>query len=503
MPVSSLPSPYGIGSLGKAAYNFVDFLESAGQHYWQILPIGPTGYGDSPYQSFSAFAANPYFIDLETLVRDGLLTRAEIQSVDFGESLRSIDYYALYKNRYPLLRKAALRFDTQDAKFLEFVKENADWLPDYALFMALKGEYDNQSFTVWPQALRARDPQLLTEARKRLAKEITFWQVTEYLFACQWRDLKTYANKRGVELIGDIPIYVSPDSSDLWAHPELFQADAQGNLSEVAGCPPDGFSADGQLWGNPLYAWQQHVATDFAWWIRRMQYAATIYDVVRIDHFRGIAGYYAIPAGETTAINGRWRTGPGMKLIGALQKALPGLRIIAEDLGFLTPDVLQLLEDSGYPGMKVLQFAFDSREESDYLPHNYPRNAVVYTGTHDNTTTADWEFSANPDDVATARAYLDIGENDRLVHQFIRAAFGSVADTAIIPMQDWLCLGAQARINTPSTLGGNWLWRIDPAALTPALAKKIHRQTKLYGRIVAKKNPEPELEPEPQTAAAE
>ncbi len=483
MPVSSLPSFYGIGSLGKEAYRFVDFLQKAGQHYWQILPIGPTGYGDSPYQSFSAFAANPYFIDLDALVGKGLLTHAEINAVDFGNNASCVPYETLFHHRFPLLEKAAARFETADDAFANFCASNADWLDDYALFMALKAENGMAAFTKWPAPLRLRVPEALGAARTRLASKIKFWKIVQFLFYEQWTLLKNYANAHNVAFIGDIPIYVSPDSSDLWANPSLFQVDADGQPVEVAGCPPDAFSADGQLWGNPLYAWDAHKATDYAWWCRRLKHAGSVYDVVRIDHFRGFESYYAIPATDETAAGGRWRKGPDMDFIEALHKKLPEVRIIAEDLGFLTPEVHDLLSASGFPGMKVLQFAFDSREESDYLPHNYVRNSVVYTGTHDNTTTADWEFSAPAEDVAFAKKYLDFQNGENFTRKCIRAAFSSVADTAIIPLQDWLTLGKEARMNTPSTLGNNWQWRVDGALVTDALAAEIYQLTHLYGRI--------------------
>ena len=374
------------------------------------------------------------------------------------------------------------RFDAGEDAFRDFCAANAFWLDDYALFMALKAENGMRAFSLWPKDVRARRPAALAAARARLAGQVRFWQVVQYLFYEQWAALKAYANAKGVEFIGDIPIYVSPDSSDLWAAPSLFQVDADGALTEVAGCPPDAFAADGQLWGNPLYNWDVHLKTGCAWWIRRLRHASAVYDVVRIDHFRGFESYYAIPARDKTAVNGVWRKGPGTAFIDVIRRKLPDVRIIAEDLGYLTDDVKALLRASGFPGMKVLQFAFDSREESDYLPHNYTQNSVVYTGTHDNTTTADWELSAPAGDVAFARRYLDVEGDADFTRRFIRAALASVSDTAVIPMPDWLGLGAEARINTPSTLGGNWLWRIDPAALTDALAADILALTKLYGR---------------------
>ena len=480
LPVSSLPGPWGIGTLGEEARRFVDFLAAAGQTYWQILPVGPTGYGDSPYQSFSAFAANPYFIDPDILIARGLLTEKEA-GADWGDDPARVDYGALYAHRHGLLQKAADRLPVGDAGFAHWREKQSDWLEDYALFMALKEENDQQSWTRWPDEVRLRRPDALQKARQRLAERVDYWQKVQYLFYDQWADLLAYAHSRGVQIIGDIPIYVSPDSSDIWAAPELFQTDGDRRLTRVAGCPPDAFAADGQLWGNPLYDWPHHKATGYAWWLRRLRHALTIYDVVRIDHFRGFESYYSIPARDTTAQNGSWQPGPGMDFIGAIHRELPDARIIAEDLGYLTPQVKELLEGSGYPGMKVLQFAFDRREAGDYLPHNYLQNSVVYTGTHDNTTTAAWEKEAHPEDVARARAYLHAGD-EPLVEGFIRAALASVSATAIIPMQDWLGLGGEARMNVPSRPWGNWQWRLEPGALTPVLARRIAALTELYGR---------------------
>lgn len=482
LPISSIPSPYGIGSLGKESFAFIDFLKDAGQKYWQILPVGPTGCGDSPYQSFSAFAANPYFIDPELLAEQGLLKKEELEEFHFGDNPERIDYKALFDNRFRMLRLAADRFPEEDPDFLAFQKSNADWLEDYALFMALKEEHNMVSFQEWPDELRLRKFSALRSARVRLAKEIRFWKITQYLFFSQWRSLKAYAHKQGVYIIGDLPIYVSPDSSDLWAHSELFQVDEDQRPTHVAGCPPDSFTAEGQLWGNPLYAWERHESTGFRWWIQRLASAAEVYDVVRIDHFRGFSGYYSVPAGSKNAVHGTWRKGPGIDFVTAVKEKLPNLSVIAEDLGFLTDDVRELLAKSGFPGMKVLQFAFDSREESDYLPHNYEKNCVVYTGTHDNTTTEDWKLTARQEDVAFARKYLGIGPQDDLTGAMIRAAQACVADTCIIPMQDYLRLGAEARMNTPGTVGGNWLWRVRKESLTPQLAAEIRELTELYGR---------------------
>ena len=483
MPVSSLPSPYGIGSLGAEAYRFVDFLAAAGQRYWQILPIGPTGYGDSPYQSFSAFAANPYFIDLDALEQRGLLTHDEIARFDFGpDAPEGIDYGALFRTRFAVLELAVRRFDAGEDAFRDFCAANAFWLDDYALFMALKAENGMRAFSLWPKDVRARRPAALAAARARLAGQVRFWQVVQYLFYEQWAALKAYANAKGVEFIGDIPIYVSPDSSDLWADPSLFQVDADGALTEVAGCPPDAFAADGQLWGNPLYDWAHHEKTGFAWWVRRIRYALNFYDILRIDHFRGFDTYYAIPYGAKTAQTGEWRSGPGMKLFRAVKQALGDVPIVAEDLGELFPSVYELLAESGFPGMKVLQFAFGPGD-SEYLPHNHPVHCVVYTGTHDNTTAAAWYRTAAPAQRKKAAAYLGLNREEGFAAGLVRGALASPGELCIIPLADYLALGAEARINTPSTLGGsNWVWRALPGQLCAANAKKIAALAVLYGR---------------------
>lgn len=487
LPVSSLPSPYGIGNLGEESYRFIHFLKSAGQSFWQILPIGPTGCGDSPYQSYSAFAANPYFIDPDALVRQGLLTKEELSSFPFGGDPDLVDYGALLENRFRMLRLAAGRFPENDEGFLKFQRSNRGWLEDYALFMALKEENDMVSFQNWPDDIRLCRPAALKAAKNRLAETVRFWKVTQYLFFNQWGALRKYAQKNGIAIIGDLPIYVSPDSADLWAHSELFQVDGDRRPMEVAGCPPDAFTADGQLWGNPLYDWGNQAVDGYRWWIKRLAGAAKFYDIVRIDHFRGFAGYYAVPAGSKNAVHGRWRKGPGADFIHAVKKAMPHLSVIAEDLGFLTDDVRGLLAESGFPGMKVLQFAFDPSGKSDYLPHNYSRNCVVYTGTHDNITTKGWVRTSPRSNVAFARRYLGIGPKGDLPGAMIRAAHASVADTCIIPMQDYLRLGAEARINTPGTVGGNWRWRVRSEALTPKLADEICALTSLYGRQVKPK----------------
>ena len=415
-------------------------------------------------------------------MRQGLLKEEELASFPFGNDPGRVDYGTLYASRFKMLRLAAGRFP-EDEGFLKFQHSNREWLEDYALFMALKEENGMASSQKWPDDIRLRRPAALRAAKTRLAEDIRFWKVTQYLFFGQWAALRKYARKNGVSIIGDLPIYVSPDSADLWAHSELFQVDADRRPTEVAGCPPDAFTADGQLWGNPLYDWEKQAADGYRWWLKRLSGAANFYDVVRIDHFRGLAGYYAVPAGSKNAVHGCWRKGPGADFVNAVKKKMPRLPVIAEDLGFLTDDVRDLLAESGYPGMKVLQFAFDSREESDYLPHNYGRNCVVYTGTHDNITTKGWVRTAPKADVAFARRYLGIGPRGDLVGAMIRAAQASVADTCIIPMQDYLRLGAEARINTPGTIGGNWNWRLYRDTLTPEFADEIRALTSLYGRL--------------------
>ena len=481
MPVFSLPGPFGIGTLGAEAFAFVDFLARARQTYWQILPIGPTGYGDSPYQSFSAFAGNPYFIDYRVLAEDGWLTPDEVPAL---VPVGTVDYGALYNERPAILKRAADRLLADPSKaYTDFCAAQDFWLDDYALFMALKAEQGQAGLADWPDALRTREPSALAAARVRLADAVDYHKAVQFFFFTQWRALKTYANQKGIQLVGDIPIYVSPDSSDLWTRPELFQTDGQVHLTQVAGCPPDAFAADGQLWGNPLYDWPRHEAEHFAWWKRRMKHATSIYDVVRIDHFRGFESYYSIPAGNTTAAGGKWVKGPDRAFIDAMHEALGQGGIIAEDLGYLTPEVKTMLAASGYPGMKIMQFAFDSREPGNYLPYTYTRNSVVYTGTHDNVTTEGWRKNASPEDVAYACRYLRCTPED-LTEAMICACLSSVSDMAIIPLADWLHLGEDARINTPSTSGSNWQWRLTKP-LSIDLSRHIAALTVLYDRAPA------------------
>ena len=492
LPVFSLPSEHGIGCFSKEAYQFVDMLKKAGQSYWQILPLGPTGYGDSPYQSFSTFAGNPYFIDLAALAGEGLLTDAESREYDSEEQDESIDYEKIYKTRFKVLKKAHERFRDRMAgghherdAYEKFVSENAFWLDDYSLYMAVKDKNNGVSWNEWEAPLKNREEEALSEAREELAEEISFYKFQQYEFDRQWKKLHSYANEQGVKIIGDIPIYVAFDSADTWAAPQMFQFDENNEPEGVAGCPPDAFSATGQLWGNPLYDWEYHKKTGYEWWIRRIEHCLKLYDVVRIDHFRGFDEYYSIPYGETTAINGQWLPGPGMDLFRAIEEKLGRPEIIAEDLGFLTPSVLKLLKDSGFPGMKVLQFAFDARESSNYLPHTYPENCVVYTGTHDNDTTRGWYHAVGKYARDFAKEYMCKPrlDEDSLAEDFICLAMGSVADLCVIPMQDYLGLGSEARINIPSTLGGNWVWRMKKGQFDEETAAEIYRVTKLYGRI--------------------
>ena len=482
LPVSSLPSKYGIGTFGQAAREWVDFFSRAKQRYWQVLPLGPTSFGDSPYQSFSAFAGSPLYIDLELLCRQGLLKKGRCKRTDWGSDPSAVDYDRVRAGREKLLRKAFSRFEDQKA-LQKFRRQNKAWVEDYALFMALKEKMGDKPWTQWEEGLRLRDPAVLARWKERCQEDVDYHVFTQYLFFQQWGELKAYANSKGIKIIGDAPIYVAMDSADVWAQPQLFQLDEDNVPTEVSGCPPDAFSEDGQLWGNPLYRWDVMKEDGYAWWMARIRANLSMYDVLRIDHFRGLESYYAIPYGEETARNGRWRPGPGMDFIKKINATLENAPILAEDLGLLTPAVHKLLRNSGYPGMKVLQFAFSAGEESDYLPHNLPTHCVVYTGTHDNDTTRGWWDTAAPADLQLALDYLGLEDARDGTWAFIRAALGSVAELAIVPFQDYLDLGSQARMNIPSTLGGlNWRWRCPKDAATKKLAKKMARLTTIYGR---------------------
>lgn len=491
LPIASLPSKYGIGSFSKEAYEFVDSLKAAGQSYWQLLPLGPTGYGDSPYQSFSAFAGNPYFIDLEKLVEQGLLTNEECEQMDFGDNERCINYEKLYLGRAEVLKKAYERFkewhqDLGNAGLRDKLEsELEDETKEYCFYMAVKNYFHERSWAEWDEDIKLRKPEAMETYQKKLEEEILFYEFQQMLFQEQWGDLKAYAHEQQVKIIGDIPIYVAFDSADAWAHPELFQFDEENQPVAVAGCPPDGFSATGQLWGNPLYRWEYHEETGYEWWMKRMAYCFKLYDVVRVDHFRGFDEYYSIPAGEETAMYGHWEKGPGISVFRKMEEVFGKVDIIAEDLGFLTPSVIELVENSGFPGMKVLQFAFDSREKSNYLPCYYSQNCVAYTGTHDNDTIKGWYEKLEEEDKKLSVCYMDNASTpeDEIHWDFIRLAQASVANLAVIPLQDYLGLGSEARINTPSTLGNNWTWRMVKGEFTSSIIEKCRKMTKLYGRI--------------------
>ena len=486
MPISSLPSPHGIGTMGKAAYDFADFLAAAGQKYWQLLPLGPTSYGDSPYQSFSSFAGNPYFIDLDLLVKDKLLTRAEVNACDWGDDPRYVDYGKIYASRFTLLEKAKMRGFTRDREAVTaFERENERWLPNYALFMALKRHFGMKSWTEWDdEDIRCRTSgEVIERYRAELREDVELFTYIQFLFFRQWEALKAYIHSLGIRIIGDLPIYVAMDSADVWAEPEMFQLDEHNVPTEVSGVPPDCFSEDGQLWGNPLYNYEAMAKDGFGWWIRRIGGAQKLYDVIRIDHFRGFESYWAIPYGETTAKNGRWVKGPGMSLVGVLTGWFRDLDFIAEDLGYPSPEVVQLLSDSGLPGMKVLEFAFDSRDPSDYLPHSCNFNSICYTGTHDNAPLALWRTEADKADIAFAKKYLGLNDEEGFNAGIIRGGMSCQSRLFVARMQDYLGLGKGCRMNTPGTSSGNWQWRMLSGEASKKLAKSIHETTRIYGRL--------------------
>ena len=484
LPVSALPSPYGIGSFGRAAFDFIDFLSEAGQRWWQILPLTPVAFGNSPYQSPSAYAGNPYYIDLDSLIEDGLLSKQEVGKISWGKDAAAVDYDILRKHRVPLLEKAADRLLEREKNNVEaFAAENA-WLGDYALFTALQKKYDGASWQEWPdESLRMREPSALEAARAELADEIARCEAIQCLFFKQWERVRAYAREKEVRILGDMALYVALDSADVWSEPVAFLLDEKNVPLEVAGVPPDYFSEEGQLWGNPLYNYEEMKKTGYGWWIRRVDGLRRLYDAIRIDHFRGLASFWAVPANEKTAKNGRWVQGPGMDLLGPVMGWFPDIEFIAEDLGILTPDVHELMEQAGLPGMKVLEFAFSANEESSYLPHAYKNtNCVCYAGTHDNDTLLGWKKSAPKADIQKAVSYLGINETEGFVRGILRGGMSSVADLFVAQMQDYLELDSSARMNTPGTVGGNWQWRLKKEQLTKKLAAGIAAMTKLYGR---------------------
>lgn len=489
LSITSLPTPYGIGTIGKEAREFADFLKKAGQKVWQILPVGPTSYGDSPYQSFSTYAGNPYLIDLDTLVEEGLVTKEELDSYDWGDDDRHVDYEKIYNSRYKVLRSAFETFSKKDAKseekkaFRAFTRKNSGWLKNYALYMAIKNYYDMASWTEWPEDIKMREEAALARYERKLKDEVDFWKFLQFKFYEQWESFRAYVNGLGIKILGDMPIYVAMDSADTWANPEIFQLYDDGDPIAVAGCPPDYFSATGQLWGNPLYDWDYLKETGYEWWFERIKAASKLYDITRIDHFRAFASYYSIPYPAENAINGKWVEGPRIEFFRMMEEECGKFEIVAEDLGTLTPDVTELMEQTGYPGMKVLEFAFDSGEENDYLPHKYTNNCVVYTGTHDNDTLMGWLETANPDDVRYAREYCKMPDDEPFNWGLIRVAYECKADMAVIPMQDLLGLGKEARMNTPSVLGGNWTWRVRKEEYSDELAQTLRTMSVKNGRL--------------------
>ncbi|EJO18219.1 4-alpha-glucanotransferase [Streptococcus sp. AS14] len=487
MHISSLPGKYGIGSFGQSAYDFVDFLVRTKQRYWQILPLGTTSYGDSPYQSFSAFAGNTYFIDFDILIEEGLLNEADVKGADFGDDPRKVDYAKIFDARRPIMEKAVARFLKADdlSDYESFVEQNAAWLEVFAEYMAIKEHFDNLAWTEWPdEAIRRRDAASLASYREKLADKLTYHRVTQYLFFKQWLRLKAYANEHHIEIVGDMPIYVAADSADVWAQPHFFKTDAVGKPTCVAGCPPDEFSETGQLWGNPIYDWEAMDKDGYAWWIERLRESFKIYDIVRIDHFRGFESYWEVPAGSETSASGKWVKGPDYKLFAAVKEALGDLNIIAEDLGFMTDEVIELRERTGFPGMKILQFAFNPDDESIDSPHLAPNNSVMYTGTHDNNTVLGWYKDEIDDATRQYMAqYTNRKEYETVPHAMLRTIFASVSFMAIATMQDLLELDSAARMNYPSTIGGNWTWRMTAEELNPIVEGELYSLTKTYRRM--------------------
>ncbi len=485
MPMSSLPSPYGIGTMGKSAYQFVDFLKAAGQSYWQVLPLGPTSYGDSPYFSFSSYAGNPYFIDPDLLVKDKLLRRDEIKDLDWSDRPDRVNYGKIYNNRFPMLRLAFQRGrESLAEEIAAFRQKNAGWLENYALFMAVKSSFGMIGWTEWPdEDIRLHRPEAVEQYRARYAEDIDFWVFCQFLFFRQWEALRDYAHEKGVGFIGDVPIYVALDSADVWAEPQFFQLGQDGVPKEVAGVPPDAFTEDGQLWGNPLYDYDAMKADGFGWWIRRVEGAGRLFDVIRVDHFRGFESYWAVPFGETTAKRGRWRPGPGMDLVGVLTSWFPQLNFIAEDLGYTTPEVEKLLKDSGLPGMKILEFGFDPKGDADYMPHNCVNNSICYVGTHDNEVVKGWIKHTDKETLRFARKYIHMSKDETWCQALIRTGMATASKLFVMQMQDLLELEEDSRMNAPGSLGGNWQWRMLPGAADQKLARRLYKLTKLYRRL--------------------
>lgn len=483
MHISSLPSEYGIGKLGKSAYSFVDFLKESNTKCWQILPLSPTSYGDSPYQSFSVNAGNPYFIDFEMLEDEGLLEKIDYEGIDWDSDERHVDYNKIYNHCFDVLKIAFKRFKPKkNPEYREFTEKNKFWLSNYALFMALKFKNNGKAWYEWDEKLAMRNTNAIAQAKKELKEEIDFFKFIQFKFYEQWFRLKKYANTSGIEIIGDIPIYCAYDSVEVWANSNLFYLDKHKKPIDVAGCPPDEFSPTGQLWGNPLYDWEYHKKTSYRWWIGRIEFASKVYDIVRIDHFRGFESYYAIPYGNETAEIGEWRKGPNSRLFKMAEEKLGSLNIIAEDLGFITPEVRKMLDDVGYPGMKVLQFGFDNGKNEN-LPHNFTStNCFAYTGTHDNETLIGWIEGLSSKNLKFTKKYLGVKKAEKIPYAIIKSAWGSIAETAVAQIQDFLGSPAEGRMNTPSTLGINWQFRTLESDFTPKLASKIKKLNKIYNR---------------------
>lgn len=484
MPISSLPSPYGIGTFGTEAYKFVDFVNECNHTYWQVLPLGPTSFGDSPYQGFSAFAGNPYFIDLDILIEEGLLTRDYVNSFDWGNNNTQVAYDKIYLARFTVLRKAydnSKHEKTPD--YIKFCKDNSDWLEDFALFMACKEHYKGADWSIWDEDIKFRKPEALKKYKEMLSDDISFYKFVQFKFFEQWNKLKKYANDKNIEIIGDIPIYMAYDSADVWVNADEFLLDEKLAPTKVAGVPPDAFSDLGQKWGNPIYDWDKMEANNFSWWSKRMKATSKMYDVIRIDHFLGIVKYYMIPAEDEDARKGSYKKGPGKKLTDVINKSIGDKKIIAEDLGVSLPEAQELLELNGYPGMKVLEFAFGGDRANSHLPYNFTTpNCVVYGGTHDNETLMGYFSSRGDWELGYAYDYLDTRDKRRMVDQIFRAAYGSIANIVIFQVQDILKLGNEARMNAPSTQGCNWKWRMYQGQLNWQNINDLKYLASIFGR---------------------
>lgn len=477
--ISSLPGPYGIGSFGAGAYQFIDFLKKSKQSYWQILPLGPTSYGDSPYQTFSGNALNHYFIDLDFLIKEGLLTKKDI--ITHKPNPKDINYGALYQDRLPILKKAFIHFEKNKA-YTRFMNQHASWLDDYALFMSLKTFFSGQSFNRWPEDIKMRYDYAVTYYCDLLKEDIEFHKFIQFKAYQQWLNLKSYANKKGIQIIGDIPIYLAYDSTEVWTQPQVFQLNQEREMTHVAGVPPDGFSEDGQLWGNPLYNWDHLKETNYDFWVTRMALQSKLYDMIRIDHFIGFEHYYSIPATEKTARNGQWLNGPSYALFEAIKARLGQLNIIAEDLGRMTQGVIELLKNTGFPGMKLTQFALFDEGNNASLPHGFSKNSIAYTGTHDNETTKSWFKHLDTNTKRHVLRYTNTGSRESVTYGLIKETLKCPSKIAIIPFQDYLELGDAGRMNEPSTIGKNWRYRTLHKDFTIQLQRKIAMLTKLYGR---------------------